>query len=266
MHHLAVVGNPIEHSLSPVVFDLFAKQLDIELVYRKILARDEIDFNLQVSQFFASGGMALNVTSPFKQNAYAISEIHTSRAGFCKASNFLSLNSSQQIIGDTTDGIGLVTDIIYNKHQELAYKNILIIGSGYVLDSILLDIIPHNPLCIDILARNKDRVKFLHNKFATGIFNVQKEYDIILNTTPNSPDNLLFNQLRFINDNTLCYDMTYAKSLFLNIMHILNPNIRMCNGLGMLVEQARVAFIKLFGKNPNIPSVFNSLLKMGYHV
>ncbi len=266
MHKLAVIGNPIEHSMSPLIWSLFAKELGIELDYQKIFAKDEKDFAIQVHGFFKAGGMAINVTSPFKQNAFSISDIHTSRASFCKAANFLSITNSEQILADTTDGMGLVNDLILNKNEKLINKNILIIGSGFVLDSVLLDLIANNPLSIDILARNQQRVSFLHDKFATDCFNLQKNYDIIINTTPNSPDNTLFGMVEFINDNVLCYDMAYTKSLFLNTMQNVNSNIRVYNGLGMLIEQAKVAFIKLFAQTPNSKVVFENLFKMGCYV
>lgn len=267
MYQLAVFGNPIEHSLSPVVFDLFAKECNISLNYERILAIDEDDFATKVTDFFLNGGTAVNVTSPFKQSAFLFSKKHTIRSGFAKASNFLSLDNSE-IIADTTDGIGLVTDILSNKKLELAYKNILIIGSGFVLDSILMDIIPNNPASIDILARNQDRINYLTSKFATGSFDHKKHYDLILNSSPNSTENKLFSQITQISDNTFCYDLTYSaqKGLFLTHMEQVNPLSRGCNGLGMLVEQAKVAFVKLFAKQPNTDNVFKSLTKMGYHV
>ena len=266
MNKLAVLGNPVEHSLSPVVWSLFASQFNIQLNYDRILATDSADFAAKVKYFVATGGLALNVTSPFKQDAFNVADLHTSRAGFCRASNFLSLNEKGAVIADTTDGIGLVNDMEINQGLQLAHKNILIIGSGYVLDSILIDLIAKNPQSIDILARNIDRVVFLGNKFATGVFDSQKNYDIILNTTPNSPDNILFAKILQIKDTTFCYDLTYAKSLFLTTMHNLNANSTGCNGLGMLVEQAKVAFIKLFAKTPDTKETFRGLALLGYHV
>ncbi len=267
MHHqLAVIGNPIDHSLSPLIWSLFAKEFGVALNYQKILAKDEKDFVIKVQDFFKAGGMAINVTSPFKQNAFSISDLQTSRAAFCKATNFLSINNLGQILADTTDGVGLVNDLILNKNESLDNKNILIIGSGFVLDSVLLDLIAHNPLSIDVLARNQKRIEFLHDKFAIDIFTAQKNYDIIINTTPNLPDNILFSKVKYISNNVLCYDMTYTKSVFLSTMLNVNPNIRVYNGLGMLVEQARVAFIKLFTQAPNSKVVFENLFKMGYNV
>lgn len=266
MYQLAILGNPVEHSLSPVVFNMFAKECGVDLNYIKILANDEVDFVKKAEEFFNSGGTAINITSPFKRAAYMFAKFHTARSSFSKASNFITYSTNGELIADTTDGLGILTDLEVNQGLDLKEKKILIIGSGYVLDSILMDLIPSNPQYIDILARNNDRVEYLSNKFATGIFDSKKNYDIILNSTPNVTGNKLFHEIDHVIDSAFCYDLTYAHSRFLNIMKQLNPKCRGCNGLGMLIEQAKVAFIKLFGHIPDSQLVFDGLAKMGYHV
>ncbi len=264
MHKLAVVGNPIQHSLSPVIFELFAKQFNIELSYNRVLAEDAADFKLKVNAFFKSGGLALNITSPFKNDAYEIALHKTSRAYFCKASNFIRVENGG-LLADTTDGIGLVEDIIANKKFKIAGKKILILGSGFVLDSILLDLIAHNPAQISILARNEERINYLSKKFATGIFDSATNYDIVFNSTPNTPDNSLFAQVKCLNDDALCYDLTYNKeSLFLAEMKKQNATINCYNGLGMLVEQAKIAFMTLFDHTPDTARVLRDLVLKGY--
>lgn len=259
MYKLAVIGNPIEHSLSPAVFELFAKQFAISLEYKKILAQNKDDFRILVNEFFANDGLALNITSPFKQEAYLYSQEHSSRAKFCLTSNFLKLNTKGKIIADTTDGIGLTKDL-ENNQQTILNKKILIIGSGFVLDSLLLDLIVKNPKQIDILARNQDRIKFLHNKFGIAMFNNNSFYDIIINSSPNVNNNQLFTKIIKLNNDTFCYDLSYAtqNTLFLSTMQKLNPNIKPINGIGMLVEQAKIAFEQLFNKTPDtIPVITN---------
>lgn len=264
MYKLAVVGNPIAHSLSPNVFAAFAKQCSIDLVYTRVLAKDNTDFKYQVQSFFAQGGLALNVTSPFKQQAYLLSMLPTMRAKFCQAVNFLRLDQYQQIIADTTDGIGLVRDIQLNKQVTLADKKILIIGSGFVWDSILLDFITHDPQRVDILARNQERVQFLSKNFATGAYNPTISYDIIINSSPNTTENELFAQIQELKDGAFCYDLAYAKTatMFLSKMQAKNAHIECYNGLGMLVEQARVAFVKLFGVTPDTAKVIAELSRI----
>ena len=266
MYKLAVLGNPIAHSLSPTVFSLFAKQFNLEINYTKVLCNDDTNFINTVEDLMAKGYTALNITSPYKQTAYKLAQNATSRSKFCQASNLLLPNVDGGVIADTTDGIGLVTDIKVNRHIDISTKRVLIIGSGYVLDSILLDLIAANPLCIDILARNTERVNYLSEKFTTGVFKPNEYYDLILNSSPNVHDNKLFDQISQLGDNTFCYDLTYAKSLFIDKMTALNPRLKSCNGLGMLIEQAVVTFNKLFNKTPNTQQVFEDLARMGHNV
>jgi shikimate dehydrogenase len=265
MYKLAVVGNPIEHSLSPLVFNLFAKQFNLELSYSKILAQDLADFTVKVNNFFNDGGLALNITSPYKKLAFQVAADKTSRANFCEAANFIRMQYGN-ILADTTDGIGLVTDIIFNKKFKLSEKNILILGSGFVLDSILLDLIAHNPLQISVLARNEERIKYLTKRFGTTPINSLVKYDIIFNSTPNSVDNLLFSQVTNLADGALCYDLTYNKeSLFLAQMKKQNASINGYTGLGMLVMQAQVAFTALFKYIPDTALVIRQLTALGYN-
>ena len=169
------------------------------------------------------------------------------------------------IIADTVDGIGLVCDIVFNKKFTLKSKKILIIGSGFVLDSILLDVIAHNPMQISILARNKERVNYLMKIFAITEFDELMDYDIVLNSTPNSPDNLLFAVLKHLPNDALCYDLSYVQeSIFLQKMKKLNPTVNNYNGLGMLVEQAKVVFTTLFKYEPDTALILRQLAVMEY--
>lgn len=260
MYKLAVVGNPIDHSLSPRIFELFAKQFRLDLRYDKILAHDGADLKIKVDGFFNSGGLALNITSPFKYLAYSNAAQYSMRANFCKASNFLTYRD-KKIFADTTDGIGLITDIEKNKERQLNGTKVLILGSGFVLDSILLDFIVANPERIDLLARNSDRLDYLNAKFMVGRFNPKVKYDVIINSTPNVETNQLFSQIKNIADNALCYDLSYkSNKIFLNHMKNINQTVEAVDGLGMLVEQAKVAFIRLFNKVPDSESVIANLL------
>jgi shikimate dehydrogenase len=264
MYKLAVIGNPIEHSLSPVVFNLFAKQFNLELEYKKILAQDSQDFTLKLKEFFAAGGNALNITSPFKNLAYQEASLHTARSNFCQASNFIQ-KKEEMLVADTTDGAGLVNDIKLNKQYSLKDKKVLIIGSGYVLDSILLDLIVENPTQIDILARNTDRIDYLANKFGVGKFIPEIKYDVGFNSTPNTPDNRLFTSIKNLKDGAICYDLAYAKSsLFLEQMQRINSSVKCYNGLGMLVMQAQIAFTELFKQMPDTKEILSQLANLGH--
>lgn len=261
MYKLAVIGNPIEHSLSPIVFEYFAEQFNLQLNYTKILANNISDFDKIVNNFFQDNGLALNITSPYKHEAYLIAHNKTARADFCKTGNFMYLNSQKEITVDTTDGLGLTTDIEVNNETTINNKKILFIGSGFVIDSILLDFITKNPSSISILARNHERVNFLKHKFSIDAHNINNHYDIIINSSPNVAENDLFNKISIINDNTLCYDLAYSKNttLFLQLMQKANPKVITQDGLGMLVEQAKIAFNKLFNKNPDSKKIIHQI-------
>lgn len=261
MHKLAVIGNPVNQSLSPEIFTLFAQQTDIELEYSKILA-DADTFEKLLKNFFIHGGMAINVTSPFKSLAYLNVQNRTCRANLCKASNFIRVSKSDKLIADTTDGIGLVTALQLYQKYNIEDKNILIIGSGSVVDSILLDIIVKNPYKVDILARNEQRVEYLKDKFGVGYFNNLLTYNLIINTTPNVENNSLFNMIQQnIDKYALCYDLSYQKKItnFHKIILRNKPEIFCINGLGMLIEQAAVAFKKLFSISINTAPIFEKL-------
>lgn len=286
---LAVVGNPIVHSLSPQIWQMFAQEFGLHISYDKIYASDVMDFKKLVAQFFADGGTALSITSPFKREAYMLTKYHASLSAFCQASNFICkinyIKNSFNLLGMSTDGIGLIRDIEVNCAVKLHNKKILIIGSGYVLDSILLNIIATNPYSITILARNNERVTYLMNKFSVNNFsahhhsnvdilenandfndlNNHNKYDIIINTIPNLAQHNLFELIKNLSDATICYDMAYAKDStnFLTAMLQINPRIITKNGLGMLVEQAAVAFTELFKLKPNTQVVINHFLNLG---
>ncbi len=259
-YSLAVFGNPIEHSLSPLVFSYFAKQFNINLTYEKILAQNTEDFNHKVTEFFNNNGLSINITSPFKINAFDFSEHKTIRAKFCKASNFIYKNNSDNLIVDTTDGLGLVKDLEINLKYCFNNKRVLIIGSGAVVHSILLDIIVKNPNKINVLARDKNKLNIIINKFFIDTFNESDEYDLIINTTPNNEDNAMFDKIKLLTNETLSYDLSYSKnSLFLKKMYKLNKNIQCANGIGMLVEQAAVCFKTLFNLDPDTKRVIEIL-------
>ncbi|HMT03673.1 MAG TPA: hypothetical protein PKD00_10315 [Burkholderiales bacterium] len=262
MYKLAVIGNPVKNSLSPEVFNLFAKQANIKIEYSKILAVSDT-FSDVLEKFFTNGGLAVNITSPFKNLAYLNVKNRTIRATFCHASNFIKINDEGELVADTTDGIGLINALKLYQKYNLENKNILIIGSGFVVDSILLDIIEQKPHRLDVLGRNNQRVEYLKNKFAINKFNILLEYDLIINTTPNIEENNLFNLItaQNIKNQALCYDLSYQKSLTLFHEKILKikSDVVCVNGIGMLIEQASVAFKNLFKISIDTMCVFEKL-------
>ena len=251
MYKLAVIGNPIEHSLSPIIFQQFAKQFDIKLTYDKIYAANNNEFREKLTDFFQNNGYALNITAPFKTIAYEYADIVLSRSQYSTTSNLLSILPSKRILANTLDGIGLIRDLTDKSHQ-LLNKKVLICGSGGVMESVIVDLITQSVQSITILARNIDRTKYLQQKYQLNIFSAQKEYDIIINTIPNTNTNI-FSSINIYSDTTVFYDMYYTdmQSTFIKYIRSINSQAIIYNGIGMLVEQAAACFQQLFLHTPN---------------
>jgi shikimate dehydrogenase len=122
INHFAVIGNPVEHSLSPWIHQQFALKTGLSLTYEKIKGDDPC-FEEQVIDFFKRGGKGLNVTLPYKQRAFALAQVHSPRCKTAKAANTLFMKE-HQLYADNTDGIGLIRDL--TRIIELQNKNILI--------------------------------------------------------------------------------------------------------------------------------------------
>lgn len=124
-----VFGNPIAHSKSPVIHSLFAEQTQQQLSYDKQVV--DIDgFNQAANDFFASGGKGLNITVPFKHDAYQFAQVLTERAKTAGAVNTLALQDDGTILGDNTDGIGMVSDIVDRMGWPIQAQRVLILGAG----------------------------------------------------------------------------------------------------------------------------------------
>lgn len=125
----AVIGNPIDHSKSPRIHDAFARQTGQDLVYGRILG-DSDAFADEVHRFFAEGGRGLNVTVPFKEQAWALVDARSARAEMAGAVNTLIPLADGRLRGDNTDGVGLVRDLAINHGFAFAGKRVLLLGAG----------------------------------------------------------------------------------------------------------------------------------------
>ncbi len=125
----AVVGNPIEHSKSPQIHQLFAEQTGQDLEYLAIKV-EAGGFAAFISKYFADGGKGLNVTVPFKEAAFALADYHAPRAALAKSVNTLFIGDEETLHGDNTDGIGLVNDLQQNNSVSIQGNRILMLGAG----------------------------------------------------------------------------------------------------------------------------------------
>ncbi len=183
-----MVGHPISHSWSPFIHGLFAKQTDQSLVYRLYDITPE-DFRVQVLEFFTRGGRGLNVTVPHKEAAAELANELTVRADRAGAVNTLIMNAEHNLLGDNTDGHGLVTDMRKNLGMTITNERILILGAGGATRGVVEPLLSLGPTEVVIANRTTDRAVNLASLFqdlgairGCGFDEVGDEpFDIVIN-------------------------------------------------------------------------------------
>lgn len=261
--HFAVIGNPISHSLSPLIHQLFARQFSISLVYEKILGLEET-FEQQVIEFMRQGGKGLNVTLPFKQNAFALAQHHTSRCLHAKAANTLWMKNNQ-FYADNTDGIGLLRDI--GRYTVLKDKKILILGAGGAARGIINPMMAAKPQILIITSRTTDRLLAFQRDFphvkCEALDKLSQPFDVVINATSASlSGSFLSLPVNCLTKDTFCYDLAYNQTEDTPfIQYAQSQGCDAIDGLGMLVEQAAEAFFIWNNKMPETESVLRGLRK-----
>ncbi|MFZ6842815.1 shikimate dehydrogenase [Undibacterium sp. RuTC16W] len=267
-----VIGNPIAHSKSPAIHAHFALLTAQPIDYQRLLAPLD-GFAQTVLSFLESGGKGANVTVPFKLEAFALATQLTPRAQAAGAVNTLKFDGSF-MLGDNTDGQGLVADIVRNAGVTLQGKRVLLLGAGGAARGALLPLLEQHPAQLVIanrtVARAEELVSLAHQHGPlTGIASVvtssafsdvSGEFDIVINATSASlHDDVPPVPSGIFTTNTLAYDMMYgaAPTAFLRFAAGHEAQIR--DGLGMLVEQAAVAFEFWRGVLPETTSVLAEL-------
>jgi len=267
--HYAVVGNPIAHSKSPLIHAEFARQTGQNMEYVALLAPLE-DFAGTVKAFRAEGGKGLNVTVPFKQEAWKLATRLTDRARLAEAVNTLKFEPDGAIFGDNTDGAGLTRDIRENRGISFAGQRVLLMGAGGAARGVLLPLLLQKPERLVIANRTPEKAVELERHFAAygpvegGDYArlEGRQFDIVINATSSSlSDALPPLPLGVFAPGALAYDMMYGKGLtpFLAFAQA-NGAAHLADGLGMLVEQAAESFFLWRGVRPQTQSVI-SLLK-----
>jgi len=279
----AVFGCPIKHSKSPHIHRLFAEQTGQALEYTAVEVPAE-QFQTAVAMFFAEGGKGLNCTVPLKELAWRYAGHKTERAQLSKAVNTLALQADGSVLGDNTDGIGLVTDLAANHGISLTGMRILILGAGGASRGILAPILEQSPQSLVIANRTVDKavnlVAEFHSKASApahapylhpvgkgpitgcGFDDLKnRQFDLILNATSAS----LSGQLPPLPAGLLatggnCYDLAYGNEPTAFVRWGLeNHAAKSLDGLGMLVEQAAEAFFIWRGVRPKTRPVIELL-------
>ena len=253
----AVIGNPIEQSRSPELHHAFAEKMGIELSYQKRLAPMD-GFIESMQQFFAQGGVGMNVTVPFKEQAFAACAVLTERARIAKAVNTLWMQDGV-LHGDNTDGQGLVA-AIQALDWSLQNSRVLILGAGGATRGVIYPLVHAGVKQIVVANRTRVRAEQLVADLADavpraelsalGLDQLQGEFDIVINATSASlsgealilPETLQFKH---------AYEMAYGKaSSFLDQAHA--RAVPSSDGFGMLVGQAIESFRIWHGVQPNL--------------
>src|SRR5512143_3958911 len=163
----AVFGHPIAHSKSPQIHATFARQTGQDMSYEAILAPLD-GFADSVAQFIAAGGRGANVTVPFKEEAFKLASRLSPRAQLAGAVNTLSFDADG-ILGDNTDGAGLVADLTRNLHCALAGKRILLLGAGGAARGVIEPLLDQQPAALVIANRTVSRAQELADLFGRGV-------------------------------------------------------------------------------------------------
>ena len=268
MDQYAVIGNPISHSLSPDIHRLFAIQTGQELSYEKILAPLDL-FEETVMSFIERGGKGMNVTLPFKEQAFLLATKKSQEAIDAEAVNTLVFHENGVIEGHNTDGAGFIQDLTHNHHYSLRQKRILIIGCGGAVKGIIGPLLKQAPAQIIIANRTPEKSVGLARHFelmghveGCGLDGLSEgPFDLIIHgTSVRHPEALAF-PAELMSHQTWCYDLNYDRSQKTPFVQWadLNGAAKALDGIGMLVEQAAVSFRIWRGVYPNTKDVLAQL-------
>jgi shikimate dehydrogenase len=265
----AVVGNPVSHSLSPRIHARFAEQTGQAIAYQAIeIAAGEFEPGIRELQ--RQGYAGLNVTVPFKRDAWAICDRRSRLADDAGAVNTLTLRPDGEIEGDNTDGTGLVRDLEANLRFNLGGAHVLLLGAGGAARGVIGPLLERAPGSLTIANRSAQKAVDLARDFShRGPIRAQEfealseaRFNLVVNATAAG----LTGDLPPLADtcigaDTLCYDMMYdlaAPTAFVDWARRRGA-AQACDGLGMLVEQAAEAFLIWRGTRPDSRDVMRML-------
>jgi shikimate dehydrogenase len=263
-----IIGHPVAHSWSPFIHGLFARQTEQAMVYRRFDV-PPAKFRRHVLHFFLHGGRGLNVTLPHKVAAAELANELTPRAERARAVNTLMMKSENEILGDNTDGEGLVRDLQDNYSVPITDTRILILGAGGAARGILAPLLELKPAEIVIANRTAARAGGLAREFAQlgtligcGFDSAMPtDFDLIINATSASVDgDAPAVAASLVTSRTICYDLAYGKEKtpFVSWAESLGC-ARALQGWGMLVEQAAESFNVWRGVRPQTAPVLAAL-------
>lgn len=268
--HFGVVGNPIAHSRSPDIHLQFARQAGLDIRYERILA--PLDHFPETCMQFFSRGHGLNVTVPFKEQAYALAKSHLSdRARHAAAVNTLWQDKNGRIHGCNTDGIGLCTDLARLGHYPEG-KRILLIGAGGAARGVISPLLEQG--CSQLRIINRTAAKALalcqdlsphiqapERLSAGGLQEHRGTWDIVINASSSSMNDQAPDlSYALFSEQSLAYDLFYAPGATSFMLSCKAGGVtQISDGLGMLVAQAAASFEIWTGFSPDVAPVLRHL-------
>lgn len=265
----AVVGYPVEHSRSPMIHGLFARQTGEKITYELLPAEPE-NFETAVRGFAAAGGKGLNVTLPHKEAAFKLANELGPEAERARAVNTLSLRTTNRIRGDNTDGIGFLRDLTQNHEQNLSGKRALILGAGGATRGILPQLLDAELGELVLANRTTDRAQGLVELFdaadkvtvcSFSELGDHASFDVVINATsaglkgerPPFPPSCL-------DSSSFCYDLTYSLKQTPFVQWAQDNGAgQAVQGWGMLIEQAAESFAIWRGVRPDTAPLLQQL-------
>ena len=268
----AVMGNPVAHSLSPRIHAWFAEQTGQDLCYEARCVPLG-GFAAAVAGFREEGGKGLNITVPFKQEAWTLAESRSARAERAGAVNTLLIRDDGSLHGDTTDGVGLLRDLMQNLGLSLAGKDILLLGAGGAVRGVLEPLLGQQPRRLLIANRTAERAVALAQAFrdlgtveGSGFDALAgQRFDLVINgTAAGLRDEVPAIPAEVVDGNSLAYDMMYGVEPTAFVRWCRERGTALAaDGLGMLVEQAAESFHLWRGVRPETVAVIARLRGAG---
>lgn len=267
----AVIGNPIDFSKSPFIHMSFAQSTGQDIDYTKVLGPLG-QFNLTVDEFRQGGGLGMNVTAPFKLDAFQYATQRSAAAELAGAANALKFQGTE-VLAENFDGVGLVRDVVQNLGHSLKNRRVLLLGAGGAARGALLPFLAEGPQLLVLSNRTESKaedlakIAMLHKSGSTTVEAVAMnqlgamQFDVVFNATSASlRGELPAVPATVFASGALAYELAYGKGLTPFLRLAQNAGVRhLADGVGMLAEQAAEAFVWWRGVRPDTRHVIKEL-------
>ena len=254
---LYVIGKPIKHSLSPIIHNFWINKYEIDAIYKKKEIEEDQLFKV-IEEIKTKKILGINITLPYKKKMFRLIDEVSKNAFESGAVNTLFLKNGK-VYGENTDGKGFIRAIKLDLEFSFKKKNIYVIGAGGASLGIISELINHDVNKIYITNRTPEKAIDIINKFKkrhSKIFFTEWEnmvplddINLIINTSSlgmRKEDQFNFD-FKNLNKNVLFSDIIYNPKETKLLKEFRKRGYRTTNGLGMLINQAAIAFNLWFG-------------------